>query len=170
MILSSVRSKHRELRTSAGQEPGCYPCYPNYNGDGPFVPVKPLHTGNRVAKYSNSPSSLNGDYNPLHATPEPGQKMGFGGIIIHGLFSWNSAAHGILKELGGSDPKNLKEFQARFASPVKPGDKLTTEAWRMGNVEDGFEEVRFVTKNGQGKPVLSNGRCLLKVVDAKSKL
>ncbi|KAL4896538.1 HotDog domain-containing protein [Aspergillus ambiguus] len=114
---------------------------------------------------------LNGDYNPLHATPEPGVKMGFGGVIIHGLFSWNSAAHGILRELGGSDPKNFKEFQARFASPVIPGDKLTTEIWRMGNVEDGFEEVRFVTKNQKGKAVLSNGRCLVKVVsEPKSKL
>ncbi|OJJ36648.1 hypothetical protein ASPWEDRAFT_108689 [Aspergillus wentii DTO 134E9] len=113
---------------------------------------------------------LNGDYNPLHATPEPGQQMGFGGIIIHGLFSWNSAAHGILRELGGSDPKNLKEFQARFASPVRPGDKLTTEIWRMGIVQDGFEEVRFVTKNDKDKVVLSNGRCLLKVVGPKSKL
>ncbi|GMF89104.1 unnamed protein product [Aspergillus oryzae] len=113
---------------------------------------------------------LNGDYNPLHATPEPGQKMGFGGVIIHGLFSWNSAAHGILRELGGSDPKNLREFQARFASPVLPGDKLTTEIWRTGNIEDGFEEVRFVTTNNRGKVVLSNGRCLLKVTGSKSKL
>lgn len=114
---------------------------------------------------------MNGDYNPLHATPEPGTKMGFGGIIIHGLFSWNSAAHGILRELGGSDPANLKEFQARFASPVRPGDKLTTEIWRMGNAQaDGFEEVRFVTKNQTGKVVLSNGRCLMKVTGAKSKL
>ncbi|OJJ89650.1 putative peroxisomal dehydratase [Aspergillus glaucus CBS 516.65] len=113
---------------------------------------------------------LNGDYNPLHATPEPGQKMGFGGVIIHGLFSWNSAAHGVLRELGGSDPKNIKEFQARFASPVRPGDKLTTEIWRMGNVQDGYEEVRFVTKNDKGKAVLSNGRCLLKVVGPKNKL
>ncbi|KAE8411079.1 hypothetical protein BDV36DRAFT_289052 [Aspergillus pseudocaelatus] len=101
---------------------------------------------------------LNGDYNPLHATPEPGQKMGFGGVIIHGLFSWNTAAHGILRELGCSDPKNLREFQARFASPVLPGDKLTTEIWRTGNIEDGFEEVRFVTSNNRGKVVLSNGR------------
>ncbi|KAJ5611664.1 hypothetical protein N7528_008769 [Penicillium herquei] len=114
---------------------------------------------------------LNGDYNPLHATPEPGQKMGFGGIIIHGLFSWNSAAHGILRLLGGGDPTNLKEFQARFASPVRPGDKLTTEIWRLGNAgPDGFEEIRFVTKNQNDKVVLSNGRCLLKVTGAKSKL
>ncbi|CDM35094.1 hypothetical protein DTO013E5_3024 [Penicillium roqueforti] len=113
---------------------------------------------------------LNGDYNPLHATPEPGKKMGFGGIIVHGLFSWNSAAHGILRELGGSNPANMKEFQARFASPVRPGDKLTTEIWRMGNIQDGYEEIRFVTKNDKGRVVLSNGRCLLKVTGAKSKL
>ncbi|OQE82099.1 hypothetical protein PENNAL_c0038G01644 [Penicillium nalgiovense] len=118
----------------------------------------------------NSLSSLNGDYNPLHATPEPGQKMGFGGIIIHGLFSWNSAAHGILREFGGSNPANMKEFQARFASPVRPGDKLTTEIWRMGNIQDGYEEIRFVTKNDKDRVVLSNGRCLLKVAGAKSKL
>ncbi|GBF60317.1 enoyl-CoA hydratase [Trichophyton mentagrophytes] len=103
---------------------------------------------------------LNGDYNPLHADPAPGKKMGFGGVIIHGLFSWNMAAHAVLAKLGGSDPKNMKEFQARFASPVRPGDKLTTEMWRTGKIEDGFEEIIFTTKNGQGKVVLSNGRAL----------
>ncbi|KAI1983996.1 hypothetical protein LOZ54_004704 [Ophidiomyces ophidiicola] len=113
---------------------------------------------------------LNGDYNPLHADPEPGKKMGFGGVIIHGLFSWNMAAHAILKELGGSDPRNLCEFQARFASPVRPGDKLTTEMWRTAKKEDGFEEVIFATKNQEGKVVLSNGRALVKVAESKSKL
>ncbi|KAI1938127.1 hypothetical protein LOZ66_003716 [Ophidiomyces ophidiicola] len=113
---------------------------------------------------------LNGDYNPLHADPEPGKKMGFGGVIIHGLFSWNMAAHAILKELGGSDPRNLRDFQARFASPVRPGDKLTTEMWRTAKKEDGFEEVIFATKNQEGKVVLSNGRALVNVVEPKSKL
>ncbi|RAH83465.1 trimethyllysine dioxygenase TmlH [Aspergillus japonicus CBS 114.51] len=94
---------------------------------------------------------LNGDYNPLHATPEPGAKMGFGGTIIHGLFSWNAAAHGVLREIGQSDPENLKDFQARFASPVKPGDKLTTEIWRMGRLEGGDEEIRFIVRNDKGK-------------------
>ncbi|KAL9128832.1 MAG: hypothetical protein Q9217_002558, partial [Psora testacea] len=94
---------------------------------------------------------LNGDYNPLHATPEPGQKMGFGGAIMHGLFSWNSACHALLQTLGGSDPGNLKEFQARFAAPVKPGDKLVTEAWILGKMHDDWEEVRFATKVEGGK-------------------
>lgn len=96
--------------------------------------------------------------------------MGFGGTIIHGLYSWNTTAHGVLKALGGSDPKNLREFQARFASPVRPGDRLTTEIWRTGETQDGFEEIRFVTKNEQGKVVLSNGRALIRVVGGKSKL
>lgn len=98
--------------------------------------------------------------------------MGFGGPIIHGLYSWNSTAHGVLKSLGGSDPRNIKEFQARFASPVKPGDKLVTEMWRMGDKNaDGFEEVRFITKVDGGKICLSNGRALVKVVDSgKAKL
>lgn len=106
---------------------------------------------------------MNGDYNPLHATPEPGAKMGFGGTIMHGLYSWNSTAHALLKALGGSDPSNIKEFQARFASPVKPGDKLVTKIWRTGQKDkDGWEEIRFTTEVAGGKLCLSNGRALMK--------
>ncbi len=122
--------------------------------------------GKGIANYSR----LNGDYNPLHATPEPGAKMGFGGAIMHGLSSFNFACHGLLKEIGGSDPKNIKEFQARFASPVKPGDKLVTEIWRTGEMKDGWEEIRFVTSVEGGKVCLSNGRALMKPVATKSKL
>lgn len=112
---------------------------------------------------------LNGDYNPLHATPEPGAKMGFGGAILHGLYSWNTTAHLLLKQLGGGNPANIKEYQARFASPVKPGDKLVTHVWRTGEFQGGFEEVRFVTQIEGGKVCLSNGRALIKTGD-KSKL
>jgi len=107
---------------------------------------------------------LNGDYNPLHATPEPGKKMGFGGVIIHGLYSFNWACHGLLQHLGGSDPANIKEYQARFASPVRPGDKLVTSAWRTGEIKDGWEEIRFEVKVEGGKVCLSNGRALMKCV------
>jgi len=86
---------------------------------------------------------------------------------MHGLSSWNFTAHGLLKAIGGSDPKNLREFQARFASPVKPGDKLITEIWRTGEYKGEFEEVRFVTKVEGGKVCLSNGRALIKPVVGK---
>ncbi|RMZ78248.1 hypothetical protein DV737_g3994, partial [Chaetothyriales sp. CBS 132003] len=108
---------------------------------------------------------LNGDYNPLHIDPKPGKVMGFGGVIMHGLFSWNSSAHEVLRALGGSRPENIKEFQARFAAPVKPGQRLDVEMWRTGEKDgDGFEEIRFVTKVN-GKVVLSNGRALVRVVE-----
>ncbi|PHH85338.1 hypothetical protein CDD83_576 [Cordyceps sp. RAO-2017] len=114
---------------------------------------------------------LNGDYNPLHATPEPGKKMGFKGAIIHGLFQWNNTCHAILKRFGGGDPANIKEYQARFASPVMPGDKLLTRVWRTGNKSGEWEELRFVTQVEGGKVCLSNGRALVRVVDeAKPKL
>lgn len=114
---------------------------------------------------------LNGDYNPLHADPEPGKKMGFGGTIIHGLYSWNSTAHALLKKLGGGDPANIKEYQARFASPVRPGDKLITHAWVTGKEQGGWSEVRFITQVEGGKVVLSNGLALMKVISqGKSKL
>ncbi|KAF3902337.1 hypothetical protein AA313_de0203632 [Arthrobotrys entomopaga] len=100
--------------------------------------------------------------------------MGFGGAIMHGLFSWNTTAHGILQALGDSDPANIKEFQARFASPVKPGDTLVTEIWRVGKAEgygEGWEELRFVTRVKGGKVCLSNGRAVVKISsDPKSKL
>ena len=89
--------------------------------------------------------------------------MGFGGPIMHGLYSWNNTAHALLRELGGSDPANMKEFQARFAAPVLPGVKLRVEMWKTGDVKGGFEEVRFVTKVGE-KVVLSNGRALIRCV------
>jgi acyl dehydratase len=97
--------------------------------------------------------------------------MGFGGAIMHGLFSWNSSAHALLKEFGGSKPENIKEFQARFASPVKPGAKLDVKMWKTGEKDkDGFEEVRFVTEV-DGKVCLSNGRALIRMADkAKAKL
>jgi peroxisomal enoyl-CoA hydratase 2 len=114
---------------------------------------------------------LNGDYNPLHATPEPGKKMGFGGDIMHGLYSWNTTAHALLKTLGGSNPANIKEYQARFASPVLPGDKLVISVWKTGEKKGEWEEIRFVVQVAGGKVCLSNGRALIKCVDdAKSKL
>ena len=97
--------------------------------------------------------------------------MGFGGTIMHGLFSWNTTCHGLVKELGGSDPANIKEFQARFASPVKPGDKLVTQIWRTGEKDSqGWEEIRFVTSVEGGKVCLSNGRAKMKVASRASKL
>lgn len=89
---------------------------------------------------------------------------------MHGLYSWNSACHALLQSLANSDPANLREFEARFAAPVTPGDKLVTEAWRTGDFKDGWEEIRFLMRVEAGKIVLSNGRALMMCSKAKSRL
>lgn len=89
--------------------------------------------------------------------------MGFGGAILHGLCTWNMVCHGVLQTYGQSDGSRLREFQARFSSPVKPGDLLLTEMWKTGASEHGFDEIVFRTKVGD-KVVLSNGRALVKIV------
>lgn len=96
--------------------------------------------------------------------------MGFKGAILHGLCTWNVTAQGVLRTFAGNDGTRLRSFQARFASPVMPGDKLVVEMWKTGKVEDGAEEVLFETKVEGGKTVLSNGRALLKKEGAGSKL
>ncbi len=113
--------------------------------------------------------SLNGDYNRLHVTREPGKSLGFGGPIMHGLFTYNCAAYAILKEIGGHNPANLKEFSARFAAPVRAGDVLVTQIWKLGEFEGEFEEIRFVTLV-KGKAVLSHGRALVKPVSRQCRI
>ncbi|KAL8874069.1 MAG: hypothetical protein Q9174_000539 [Haloplaca sp. 1 TL-2023] len=141
------------------------PAYPPPEGKEPDI----VHV-TQTSKESAHLYRLNGDYNPLHATPEPGERMGFGGAIMHGLFSWNIACHALLQSLGNSDPANLRDFEARFTAPVKAGDRLVTEAWRTGDTTDGWEEIRFLTNVEGGKTALSNGRALMKCGVLRSRL
>jgi peroxisomal enoyl-CoA hydratase 2 len=98
--------------------------------------------------------------------------MGFGGVILHGLCTWNIACRAVLATFADSDGSRLRSFGGRFASPVRPGDLLETRMWRTGPVkreeEDGkadgclCEEVLFDVIVGE-KPVIVNGRALFKV-------
>lgn len=106
-----------------------------------------------------APASLNGDYNPLHAVPEVGLKMGLAGVILHVLFTYSSTCQRVVQKMCNGDASRLKSFQARFASPVKPGDRLVTTIWRMG-IDRGLKEIRFTTRNQDDKVVLSNERAL----------
>ncbi|KAH8650074.1 HotDog domain-containing protein [Xylariales sp. PMI_506] len=105
---------------------------------------------------------LCGDYNPMHADEAFGQQAGFKGSILHGLGTWNIAAHGLLRELGGSDPARFVAYSARFKSVVYPGDELETRMWVVGS-EDGCDNILFETiVKGDGRVALSNGSAKIK--------
>lgn len=77
---------------------------------------------------------LNDDTNPLHADPEVAKKAGFPAPILHGLCTYGSACAALVKTVCEGDPARMRTFDARFASPVFPGEELLVDVWRDGAV------------------------------------
>ncbi len=100
---------------------------------------------------------LNGDRNPLHADTGLAAAAGFQRPILHGLCSYGVACHAILKTVLDYDYTLIAEFDARFSSPVLPGDTIATDIWQDGNVIS--FECRVVERN---VTVMKHGRCLLR--------
>jgi acyl dehydratase len=97
---------------------------------------------------------LSGDRNPLHSDPSFARKGGFDKPILHGLCSYGFSGRALLHTLCGSDPSRFKSMDARFTSPVFPGESLTVEMWVDGG------EATFQTKGSDGRLVLQAGRCV----------
>ncbi|KAJ3165401.1 hypothetical protein HDU88_004195 [Geranomyces variabilis] len=104
---------------------------------------------------------LSGDYNPLHADPRFGLKLGMKGAFLHGLCTYGISAAAVLKRLGGNDPSVFKSIYGRFASPVYPGETLQTLMWKVGE-KDGITTIAFTTKvKERDLVVISSGTILL---------
>ena len=99
---------------------------------------------------------LSGDRNPLHSHPEAGRRAGFDRPILHGLCSYGVAAHAVLRSFCGYDPARLRAFDVRFSAPVFPGESLSVEMWRDGEV---VSFRAFVA--ARGAKVLDNGKAVI---------
>src|SRR3546814_12134659 len=75
---------------------------------------------------------LSGDVNPLHADPAVARQAGFPGPLLHGRCTFGVAAWALLKSCCGYQPQRLRRMQARFSSPVFPGEVVRTDIWRDG--------------------------------------
>lgn len=100
---------------------------------------------------------LNGDLNPLHADPALARRAGFERPILHGLCTYGIACHAILETVLDYDYTLIAEFDARFSSPVLPGDTIATDIWQDGNLLS--FRCRAVERD---LTVIKNGRCLLR--------
>ena len=117
-----------------------------WGGDrGPSGPqnVPPERAPDHEITYQTSPDQaflyrLNGDRNPLHTDPSFAAAGGFDKPILHGLCSYGFTGRGLLHLLCGSDPAKFHHIEARFASPVLPGEALTVKAWETGDGEAVF--------------------------------
>ncbi len=97
---------------------------------------------------------LSGDRNPLHSDPTFAAMAGFDRPILHGLCTYGFAGRALLESLCGSDPSRFGSIDARFSSPVFPGEELTTEVWVTG---DGEAVYRVLA--GGDRVVIDNGGC-----------
>jgi acyl dehydratase len=79
---------------------------------------------------------LTGDLNPLHVDPDYAGESGFEQPIMHGLCTYGFAVRMAMKGLGWRRPAEIAEANARFVSPVYPGQGLRLEVWepREGRV------------------------------------
>jgi acyl dehydratase len=101
---------------------------------------------------------LSGDLNPLHADPLVAREAGFASPLLHGRCTYGIACHAVLKTVCDYDFTLISGFDARFSSPVYPGDVVTTEMWQDRNI------VSFRCKvNARNAIVINNGKCTLAV-------
>ena len=132
-----------------------------WGGDrGPSGPRNeaPARAPDHVVTYQTRPDQallyrLNGDRNPLHSDPSFAALAGFERPILHGLCTYGFTGRALLHALCGSDPARFRSMEARFASPVMPGESLTVEMWVEG---DG--DCVFQTKGEDGRVVIKAGR------------
>ncbi|MGF6313449.1 acyl dehydratase [Bradyrhizobium sp. i1.8.4] len=99
---------------------------------------------------------LCGDRNPLHSDPEFAKGAGFPRPIMHGMCTYGITCRGILQTYADYDPTAFRRHAARFSSPVYPGETITLEMWKTGDV------ISFEAKvKARGVKVIKNGMTVL---------
>jgi len=99
---------------------------------------------------------LSGDYNPIHIDEAVASAAGLGRPILHGLCTYGIACRTLLRAMCKNDPARIRRFDARFTSPVYPGDLIVTEMWRDDDVVSFRSSVP-----ARGLVVLNNGMARL---------
>lgn len=95
---------------------------------------------------------LNGDRNPLHSDPQFAAMAGFDKPILHGLCTYGFTGRGLVNAVCGGDPSKFQGMDARFSSPVMPGEQLDVHVWN----EPDATYFR-TTAATDGRTVMDNG-------------
>jgi acyl dehydratase len=99
---------------------------------------------------------LCGDRNPLHSDPEFAKRGGFDRPILHGMCTYGLSCRAVLQTYADYDPGAFKQHVTRFSSPVFPGETVSFDLWKDGNVIsiEGKVRSRNVTVIRNGMTVL----------------
>ena len=96
---------------------------------------------------------LSGDRNPLHSDPEFATRAGFKVPILHGMCTYGITCRGVLQTYADYDSTAFRRHAVRFSSPVFPGETITMDLWKDGNIIS--FEARVKARN---VTVVKNGR------------
>jgi acyl dehydratase len=99
---------------------------------------------------------LCGDRNPLHSDPEFARQAGFPRPILHGMCTYGLTCRAVLQTYADYDAGAFRRHAVRFSAPVYPGETVTVDLWKDGDVVS-FEahvKARGVTVIKSGKTVL----------------
>jgi len=110
----------------------------------------------RTSPHQAAIYSLCGDRNPLHRDPAAARAAGFPSPILHGACTFGMTCRAVLMTLCNAEPTLIRRHAARLTAPVYPGEMLTVDLWRDGDVVS--FEARVAAR---GVKVISAGRSLL---------
>lgn len=101
---------------------------------------------------------LSGDLNPLHIDGKVARAAGYERPILHGMCSFGITAKELIKLYGDNNPETLQSIQARFSSPVYPGDKIKIIAQQAKPFSHSLEHKTVIFKGFVAeKEVINNG-------------
>jgi acyl dehydratase len=122
------------------------------NGQPPLAAVTYDVADDQTVRYAEA----SGDHFAIHLDDEFARAVGLPGRIVHGLCTMALAGRAVLEAAGVDDSSRVKRLAVRFSAPLFPGEAVTTRVWQQ-NGGYGFETV-----NGEGTPVLKDGRAELR--------
>lgn len=127
------------------------------------APVVPEREPDQIRQHTTRPDQpliyrLSGDRNPLHSDPWfATEKAGFPAPILHGLCTYGFAGRALLDAYCDEDPARFASLDARFSSPVVPGDVLTTRMWEQDSGIVVFTTSACGPDGGTERVVLDQG-------------
>ena len=96
---------------------------------------------------------LSGDRNPLHSDPAFAKMVGFPRPILHGLCTYGLTCRAVMEAYCDKDPARILSHDVRFSAPVFPGETVSVQMWKDGNVISFEARVKsrdvVVIKNGK---------------------
>jgi acyl dehydratase len=93
---------------------------------------------------------LSGDRNPLHSDPMFATAAGFDRPILHGLCTFGYVGRALLDRACDRRTEAFDSMEARFVSPMWPGDDLLLDIW-----DTGPDTAFFVGRRDGGRTVIA---------------